>query len=158
MKYFFLHIPKTAGTSFRGFLRSNVDPQLLLFVYPDKDHDHQDLPGNWVSFNSLCKNSERYQHKQYVLGHYHYGIHKYFSDIDNDFRYITFVRHPIDRAVSLYKHFLAYPGHEHDVIVQGNLSFSQFLQHPELSQQVNDYMTYVMTGADKNAQQAIQND
>jgi hypothetical protein len=47
-----------------------------------------------------------------VRGHYFFGLHRY---VDRPFKYITFLRDPLDRVISLYNHDKKAPGSVHHV-------------------------------------------
>ena len=78
----FTHIQKTAGTSFlKHVVEANIDSSTI-------------LEG---SIKSIARELES-QH-QFVTGHIPYGIHVF---TQRRTQYITFLREPIDRAVSHY--------------------------------------------------------
>lgn len=79
---FFTHIPKTSGTSFKETLLTPNIPEGLTFRYRDKRQ--------WMNDISSYK---------IVTGHFKYGLHKFFRINP---RYITFLRDPLDRAISHY--------------------------------------------------------
>jgi len=144
MKYFFIHIPKTAGTSLRELLYRNVAPELRLSVYPGNENDP-----SWVSYEKLSLNPESYQDRQYFIGHFNYGLHRILGVPDAECRYLTLLRNPVSRVVSLYKHFLSFPGSpEHDLIIDGQLSLLQFLQHGQASYQAINHMTKILADRD----------
>lgn len=84
----FLHIPKAAGQSFTTYIRRQ---------FPDDSH---------VSLNTLADSPKIVEkippevraNLRIVTGHVHYGIHRYFSQ---ECRYITLLRDPVQRVVSL---------------------------------------------------------
>jgi len=81
----FLHIPKTGGTSL---------VQIMEWQYgaysKSPDADFLDL-SEWQRFNGKFD-------KQAAAGHIPYGTHEIFRD----YRYVTILRHPVDRIISLY--------------------------------------------------------
>ena len=89
----FLHIPKTAGTSLRSIFFDQyryLAPQEIYVVKSLDDLNH---------FWSL--DEQKANDIKLVLGHCRYGVHYKFS---RDFKYVTFVRSPIERSLSSY-HF-----------------------------------------------------
>lgn len=137
MRYFFIHIPKTAGTSFRNLLYSNLEERKIVSAYM----------GDRV-FNDLIQNPQKYRHKQYFIGHFNYGLHRILGFDAKECRYITFLRHPVERVISLYKHFARHSGTlEYDLIHKRGLSLSQFLQLATYSQMSN-HIVKILTNVD----------
>jgi len=102
----FMHIPKTAGTSFR---------QILVRQY-------RNLGGIEAVYDpDAVKTGPRRKDAPAYVGHYRYGFHQF---VDGPVRYVSFMRDPIRHSWSHY-HFLIemkkLPGHIH--------SFPVFLQH-----------------------------
>ena len=79
----FTHIPKTSGTSFRKSLVEANVPAELIYVYPGTRRFLR----------------ERRRARAFVWGHAPYGVH---AMLRREVRYLTFLRDPIDRAVSFY--------------------------------------------------------
>lgn len=82
----FTHIPKTSGTSFRKSLVEPNVPAGLIYPYPG-------------ARRFLV---ERRRPRAFIWGHVPYGVH---VALRREVRYVTFLRDPIDRAVSFY-HFV----------------------------------------------------
>jgi hypothetical protein len=137
MRYFFIHIPKTAGTSLRTLLYSNIEERAIVSAYA----------GDKV-FNDLYQNPSKYQHKSYFIGHFNYGIHKILSFDPAECRYITFLRHPLERVISLYKHFARNSGTiEYELIKSRQLSLRQFLQLA-INSQMSNHMVKIIANVD----------
>lgn len=81
----FTHIPKTSGTSFRKSLVEPNVPAELIYPYP----------------GARRFLAERRRGRAFIWGHVPYGVH---VALRREVRYVTFLRDPIDRAVSFY-HF-----------------------------------------------------
>lgn len=79
----FTHIPKTAGTS---FIKTVVEPNLSSSqIY------------NYIGLKKfILDNQSKYS---FVAGHSPYGLHRFTK---KKVKYITFLRDPIERAVSFY--------------------------------------------------------
>jgi len=81
---YFLHIPKTAGTSFIDFLDNYYDDSQIC-----KEHDWQEL------LSILPQNFS----PKLVHGHFSFGLHRV---LPKKPLYITMLRNPIDRTISDY--------------------------------------------------------
>jgi hypothetical protein len=99
MKHIFIHIGKTAGTSFRTFLQTNVPK--AYFGYGKLWHltDNRDTnkflesePNGMVVLDHFDLFSE----------HFQYGLHPYLKT--KDYQYIAMLREPISRTISAYRY------------------------------------------------------
>lgn len=92
----FMHIPKTAGTSFREAIARNYKTSEIAFLYPDEPgfriRSFEDLPLDQRSRTRLIAGHEVY-----------YGVHEH---VPNESLYFTVVRDPISRVWSNYIHLL----------------------------------------------------
>lgn len=81
----FTHIPKTSGTSFfTNLITANVPKEEIYQVR-----------GLWRLFSEGLP-----KEKSVIVGHQPYGLHQFLPG--QDVRYITWLREPVDRAVSFY--------------------------------------------------------
>jgi len=94
--YIFHHIPRTGGTTIRNHLGKNLSKEEIITVSRKYEQSLRTI-------KSLSK-KER-QEITVICGHHaHYGLHRFFPDRKT--RYVTFVRDPVERTVSEYKHLL----------------------------------------------------
>jgi Sulfotransferase family len=103
-----VHIPKTAGSSFREALQENFADRLYL------DYTDRPLSTNTKDhlrrFSNKCKLRAfrgRFQ-KQYDAAHGHFIADKY-AFLGGDARHAVFFRDPVDRVISHYRHRMRNP-------------------------------------------------
>ncbi len=85
---YFLHIPKTGGTSLSSLMDKHYPKdQILQYKLIE------DLRKNWPLDTSNIR---------FIRGHFFYGIHHLFGR--QNMRYFTMLRNPIDRVISSYRH------------------------------------------------------
>jgi hypothetical protein len=122
--YYFLHIPKTAGTSLIHLLTQRFPPE-------------QVCPAQiW----SLLLEIPREQLGRYrlFLGHlYHYLL----DYLDRPAITFTFLRDPLERALSHYEHILRHPGHYFHEKAKQQGSLCTFLDDPETLPMIANFQT-----------------
>ena len=109
-----IHIPKTAGTTLnlllgdalgghREFLCATPQDARRLAAEPQNERDKID----------------------FILGHYEYGLHKYFT---RPVLYMSCMREPRRRVLSFYRFILSQEDHPlHDAVQRNSRDFSSFL-------------------------------
>jgi hypothetical protein len=131
----FLHIGKTGGTSLRHMLQSLFaeDEQLVIYERPP----HVTLK----DFRALSIDERR--KIKLVCGHFPFGIHK---DLPNPSTYVTLVRHPVLRVISIYYHHYTKPNENlYERIHKENISLRDFVT-AGLDARVENGMTRVISG------------
>ncbi len=109
--FLFVHIPKTAGTSFRKGADEFFNKDKLI-----KDYGTQSVETSKMVLDYIYKKNDVYgllkaiqaNKIHFMAGHYHLG--KYLP-IFNPNRIVTFVREPVQRVISEYKHFVRNNGY-----------------------------------------------
>ena len=99
-QFFFMHIPKTGGTTFRKMLTSHFPEGSY---YPTKD----DLilnGGRYFNQKELLENNPEILTKSLIMGHYNINFAQY---LNPNVKTIAFFRNPFDRILSHVKHILA---------------------------------------------------
>jgi hypothetical protein len=112
----FLHIPKTAGTSLRQLLEGAVPAAQRAWVYRD--------PPGMTPEAFMALPLEQRARMRLVYGHFHIGLDEH---IPGPSTYVTMLRDPVERTISLYHHLLTVPDSPwHDRVVAGSLSLEDF--------------------------------
>ncbi|MGD0102979.1 MAG: hypothetical protein ABSC06_02955 [Rhodopila sp.] len=111
---YFLHLPKTAGTSLLAHVRANLPPERLFTVY------HGITRQDFKYYRHLVRP------ETLLFGHFSFGFHELWHDAVP--RYATVLRHPVDRVVSFYRYCLWRPEHPmHPIIVNRGLTLEDFV-------------------------------
>jgi len=117
--FFFIHIPKTAGTSFR---RTLEDKFAVLGDYGQKSkytaHEIKDFIYKEKS-PLVLKNKLKTLHSTWLIGHI--TLNQY-SDMVSARHIIAFVRDPVEQVISHFNHYVAHHGFKGDI--------EQFLKRP----------------------------
>ncbi len=109
--YVFSHIPKTAGLSFKSDIELENSPDHVMNAYYTYGHEFfnqhvgkrefhrgKEYFNNYVNALSPIKKEKI----KYILGHdADHGIHQL---INKPARYITFIREPVSRTISIYNY------------------------------------------------------
>jgi FkbM family methyltransferase len=111
---YFLHIPKTAGSTLCAFLES---------LFLNSEFWHRGAARNWE--NLLKLTPEQLRCCQIINGHFAGYFFKYYP---LPLRYFTYVREPLARAVSHYEHVLRNKAHYFHTIAHELGSFGAYLR------------------------------
>lgn len=115
MKYF-MHIPKTAGTS----LRAAVFGASTTSVHIRQIYSGADVEGILKDKDSLSENT-------ILFGHFSYGLHILLQDERPD--YATVLRDPVLRVASLYNHHCRFESSPlHGLLNQRKLTLTDFVE------------------------------
>ena len=138
-KLFFLHIPKAGGTTFYDIIYRN-------FAY----REVAKIDGTQIGKSIAELSAQPVAVKNRfacVAGHFLYGYHKQFSC---EHTYITFVRNPVDRVVSLFYQIKNVPQHPlHDIAVQNGMDIHSFAVSDLTSEIDNDQVRRISGSENK---------
>jgi len=105
MRYIFVHIPKTAGTSLFNAITERFGAHNVLPQY-----GHRPPPQSWwqgAKDKAIGNLRQQVWPHRYVIGHV--PVTEYMDEHSNggyvkrpEYRYMTFLRNPLDRAISHY--------------------------------------------------------
>ena len=130
---YFLHIPKTAGTSLLAYLSESIPPDRLFTVYQH------------ITRRNAPLHRSRIGAETFFYGHFSYGFHTLWNDAAP--RYTTVLRHPVERVASFYRYCASQPDHPlHHVILRDRLSLGDFVA-ARLTGQTNDLFVRYLTGS-----------
>ncbi|AYN92949.1 MULTISPECIES: sulfotransferase family 2 domain-containing protein [unclassified Pseudomonas] len=113
--FYYLHIPKTGGTSLISFLDNQFDV--------DETCPAQLLP------ELFATPRDRLSQYAFYRGHLWYGLGTY---LNRELRYMTMLRDPVQRTISWYSHVRREAGaYRHRQMVEENWSLLDFVQNEE---------------------------
>lgn len=130
--YIYLHIPKTAGSTFNAIIDRNFGRKANVFTSRPFDENYSEESTRCYLENSkdtlLSLSSEQRENIDILKGHLYFGIHRLFT---KEYKYITFVRNPIDRVISNFEYIRRLPSNESNYklislleFVDGNMDLS----------------------------------
>ncbi|MEA1953749.1 MAG: sulfotransferase family 2 domain-containing protein [Campylobacterota bacterium] len=112
----FVHIPKTAGTSFRLAAKKEFSKENTFYDYsPSSTETSRYILDYVYEKQDMYKLSQKFkQHnKLFLSGHFHAG--KYMPLFET-LNVVTFVRNPVDQVLSHYKHYVKNNNYKKDII------------------------------------------
>jgi hypothetical protein len=133
----FLHIPKTAGTSFLVMLQNLFADRQVLRLAMEDTHLAERL-------NGLSAGAR----DQFACINGHLPAHIFAAELDQ-YEPFTLLRNPVQRVLSLYRFLRRHPAET--LAAQGlrpDFSFDDFIdaRHPQLFEQVHNGMTRMLSG------------
>jgi hypothetical protein len=116
MNLIFLHIPKTAGSTYLDIINRNYESAKLFQI----DGLRPEI--SFKALDSLPKNKRN--QLEMICGHRTLNVHKGF---EQKFRYVTFLRNPIDQYISNYHYIRRTKEHNFFSIVSEMNSIEEFI-------------------------------
>lgn len=127
----YIHIPKTAGTTIMGLLRSNYG----------HGYHRVENRGGWRAFRGMSERKRR--SVRCLTGHMPWGMHRAIPGL---YKYATMLRDPVDRVVSLYYYIRSRPGHTRYGLAQ-SMDLVDFVRCGQIADTENG-MTRFLAGMD----------
>jgi len=114
--FFFLHIPKTAGTSFRLGLEQYYGKQKIVYDYGDKSHEtHPSLRGvaDHAARIKLLDQTLSNASADVIAGHVPWC---HYQDLFSQQQVVVFLREPVQRVLSEYNHYVKHLNYEKGIV------------------------------------------
>lgn len=114
----FLHIPKTAGSTFHSVLNARYPRDAIQNVFGSRYTEP-------AIEAFMARPRETHAHIRLLKGHMPFGLHR---NLPGRSAYITFLRDPVDRVMSQYYYVRRNPHNPlHERVVGGNMSIAEFV-------------------------------
>lgn len=131
-----IHVPKTAGSSFRRILETAYDePGAFQPIYTADD-----------GVELLWEDRLPQLDPRTRALHGHFPATPAFLESFPHAKLVAWIREPVARTVSYYNYWKRTPPHgnpHHDEFLQRNLSIVDFARHPEMRREMQDYFRRV---------------
>lgn len=136
---FFLHIPKTAGTTFyevvkknhAQFIKPKIEDSPLNYLNNSiiEDYSAIRLPGGYKSAPQTLRiieglSQSKLKNISFIGGHVGFGFHEKCIE---EVIYISFVRNPLERLISDYKEHCKKGRFFYDILLKNNFNFNVYL-------------------------------
>ena len=151
-RLFFLHIPKAGGTTFYDIIYRNFAYRKVAKI--DGTHVAQSIAD--LSAQPMAVKNRF----DCVIGHFSFGFHQQFSGRHT---YITFLRSPVSRVVSLFDHIKNVPQHPlHEIVASKGMDIHSFATSDLTSEIDNDQVRRISGSdaevlADSDLARAVEN-
>jgi len=135
---FFVHIPKTAGSSLIEILDKHFSSEEILPLHSASSSK------SFEAFPAKQLEKIRLVHGHFPYGPFDRGIYRY---IVKNPVCITMLRDPIKRTISEYQHILRrFENRHHHAVLSEGLSLFDFASDPRFSKNVVNRQTYMVAG------------
>jgi len=116
----YIHLMKTGGSTLRTVLEREYGLDAVFTLYEKGQQQDICIDRYW---EMSIENREK---KRVFAGHLHFGLHE---KLEGPYNYLTMLRDPVERIISLYHYIRSMPNHgHHKRIVGENMSMSDFVE------------------------------
>lgn len=151
---YYLHIPKTAGTTFNAVLENYFRPEEIWPFHARDELRH--IVGERLPHELARTPPEVLAQYRLIRGHYDYGIHRF---LPRRPYYVTMLRDPVPRILSLYRYIRRVPSHRlHDEIIGGTRGVRDLLDHPLAPRRFNDRQVHQLAGTLNSRMECLSSD
>jgi len=133
----FIHIPKTAGTSFRKLLDSHYPGKALLPLYEPYPYQPE----------VLARLKKRARQAAAAIGHVPFGIDR---QLGVEAGYVTFLREPVQRVISYYRHNQRHANARFHQQIKDGMTLADILRSG-IDPEFNNNMTRMISGVGDNS-------
>ncbi|MFC3886617.1 sulfotransferase family 2 domain-containing protein [Bacillus songklensis] len=127
----YLHIPKTGGQTLKAIIKKQYPNDKVWRFHKDG------------KTKQLVRDPDQYL---CLIGHRNFGIHRH---LNKPSTYITMLRDPIERVISIYYYLLRSPGHNLYNKVK-DISFGDFVFDKRFQRQTENLQTLFISGTSSN--------
>ncbi|MBQ7607996.1 MAG: sulfotransferase family 2 domain-containing protein [Desulfovibrionaceae bacterium] len=135
---FFLHIPRTGGTTLDAIFFQNIEPQKVIRVYSKSEYERHTLH----SIDELAQ-------IRFITGHLFLDSYDPPAIYKTRVNAFTFLRDPVERLVSEYIFYKTWPNqHLYSVLNERKISFAEYLtsREPIFIYRGKNFMTRALSG------------
>jgi len=149
----FLRMPKTGSTTLKSIVMRQTDDENTFIAsreiyekYGNEWSEKEDQERWKYAYTKFSSMEEKKRTSyDYFIGHTWFGVHGDISD--GNYQYVTFIRDPVRRFVSLYNYYYDKKGHWLcEEIRSQSLSFADFLMRRDLCKPWENQYTKFVTG------------
>lgn len=135
----FIHVPKCAGSTLNKIIKSQF-PNKAIYKIDPKVEKNLSIVGT--------RTKEENRNIRCLMGHMSFGAHKFLMGSST---YITMVRHPVTRVISLYNFIKRKDFHPlHKFVLSNNLSLEDYIMY-EKNNGFNNVQTSMLCGTTFNS-------
>lgn len=132
----YLHVPKAAGTTLNNVIQRQYPRGTVFILNGQRPHV------GWAEFQRLPE-GERARFRV-VLGHMTFGLHEH---LPQPCTYVTILRDPVERLISMYYYVLQKPLHYlYTTVTTRRMSLADFVRSG-LSPEIDNCQTRLLAGA-----------